>query len=140
MLEEEELAAVIHHERFHQMSLDPLRCFIMGLLTSVLWFLPILQWQNRYYRIAREVLADRYAILVLGSERALGSALLKLIKCGKPPVFVAAVSFADTSVNYRIHQLLNPHEEVMPVPPRGPMLLSVPVGVMMIGIYGVGLF
>jgi len=140
LLEEEELASVIHHERFHQISYDPLRCFLLSVLTFVLWFLPILRWQSKYYRIAREVLADRYAITAMGSERSLGSALLKLIRCGTPPVRAAAVSFADTSVNYRMIQLLNPRDDVMPVLPRGPLLLSVPVALVIICIYGIGLF
>ncbi|CAG7653291.1 M56 family metallopeptidase [Paenibacillus allorhizosphaerae] len=113
LLDAKEIEAVIHHERFHGRHGDPLKTFVLSLFASAFWYIPLMKWFHLQYKIARELLADQYAIGKMGSSAEIGSALLKLVKKGLPsgPMSFAHVSFADTSVNYRIRQILDPAEE-----------------------------
>jgi hypothetical protein len=63
------------------------------------------------YKISREILADRYAIERTGSVHGLGGALLKLVKVKSVNYAFAHASFADTSMNVRIRQLIDPEKE-----------------------------
>lgn len=113
MLEDHELEAVIEHETFHQRNRDPLKVFILQLISQSLWFIPVTKWSYQNYKIMSEMLADGYAIQKTGSELGLGSALLKLIKnefhTGMSPILV---HFSDESVNYRLQQLVNPQKAI----------------------------
>lgn len=78
-----------------------------------MWYIPILQWFTQQYRIIQELLADEYAIKKQNTSVYLSSALLKMIKVGKQQKMpFAYVSFADTSVNYRIEYILNPLKNI----------------------------
>lgn len=113
MLDREELEAVLHHEMYHLAQRDPLKTFLLQLFASVLWYLPILRWCHQQYKIARELLADHYAIEAMGSPAALGSALLKLLKRDRQhKMAFAHVSFADTAIDYRIRQILDPQAKL----------------------------
>ncbi|WP_050180045.1 M56 family metallopeptidase [Domibacillus robiginosus] len=112
MLTESEFEAVVYHELYHYRSRDPLKVFSLLMSATVLWYMPILRWVQEQYRRDKELLADAYAIERTGSAANLGSALVKMIKAGKQVhVPLSCVSFADTSVNERIHRLLNPAAE-----------------------------
>ncbi|MNI89252.1 hypothetical protein D3C73_1466320 [compost metagenome] len=77
-----------------------------------MWYLPILKWCHQCCKISREVLADRYAISRTGSTVGLGSALIKLVKTNSTSrMTFAHASFADTPINVRIRQLIDPHEK-----------------------------
>lgn len=109
MLSEPEFDAVVCHELYHCANRDPLKVFTLALAASVLWYMPILAWTREQYRRSKELLADAYAIERNGSSAALGSALVKMIKAGgQLHMPFSYVSFADTSVNERIHYLLDP--------------------------------
>ncbi|WP_144512083.1 M56 family metallopeptidase [Bacillus sp. FJAT-22090] len=113
LLTDEELTAVIAHEMYHQEKRDPLKVFLLSLCASTMGYIPILKWLNKQYRIMQEVLADDFAIKKQETSVHIGSALLKMIKIGvaeKMPY--AYVSFADTSINYRIEYILNPLEGI----------------------------
>lgn len=126
MLDEQELQAVIYHERFHQMHGDPLKTFLLSLSASVMWYLPILKSSQHNYKIIREVLADNYAIREQGASLHLGSALLKLLRSRTAAaVPMAHVSFADTSVNYRIRHILEPGSDIPLKWPFTPAVVSV---------------
>lgn len=113
MLEDHELEAVIEHETFHQRNRDPLKVFILQLISQSLWFIPVTKWAYQNYKIMSEVLADGYAIQRTGSELGLGSALLKLIKNEfHPGIGPVLVHFSDESVNYRLQQLVNPQKAI----------------------------
>lgn len=113
MLDQQELAAVIEHESFHQGQFDSLKIFILQLISQSLWFIPITKWTYHNYKMISELLADEYAIQKTGSELGLGSALLKLIKNGfsdnPTPVLVY---FTDGVVNYRLQQLVDPDQAI----------------------------
>ena len=123
LLDENELEAVIYHELHHKQHRDPLKIFLLSLFASIMWYIPILKWFHQRYKIVKEVLADDYAINKLGSSRDLGSALLKMVKTGKQANMpFSYVSFADTSVNYRIKYILDPLTEL---PLKLPIMLTV---------------
>lgn len=113
LLDERELAAVIHHEAYHEEHADPLKVFFLSLLANVFWYLPVLKHIHSHYKVVREVLADRHAMEQTGGMADLGRALLKLLKQRQTASVTQAahVSFADTAINYRIQRLLDPKKE-----------------------------
>ncbi|SFM01449.1 BlaR1 peptidase M56 [Paenibacillus sp. 1_12] len=128
LLDNEEIKAVLYHEKQHQQSADPLKILILSLCASMFWYIPLLKWMLHHYKIAREIVADQYAIQQLGSSIELGSALLKLVK--KSPAFTMPftyASFADTSVNYRINQILDPQAKISFKPPITSTLISLQI-------------
>lgn len=128
ILEPREVEAVLNHERFHRQHGDPLKTFALSMVASVFWYIPLLRWLYVQYKTAREILADRFAIARQGSSAALGGALLKLLKLGPPPRMpFAYASFADTSVNDRIRQLIDPQAAVSLRPPVTPTVISIHV-------------
>lgn len=128
LLDPQELQAVIYHERYHQKHGDPLKTFLMSLLSSVMWYIPILKSFQHNYKIIREVLADHYAIEQQGDSVHLGSALLKLLKKNAPASMpFAHVSFADSSVNLRIRRILEPQTDIPLKWPFTPAVISIQV-------------
>ncbi|GAA3403542.1 M56 family metallopeptidase [Paenibacillus hodogayensis] len=128
LLDDNELMAVLDHERHHQASRDPFASFVLSWLASVVWYLPILRWTSEQYRIAREVLADQFAMSRSGSMEPVASALLKLLRLGRPDAprqGVVYASFAETSINYRLQQLIDPHAAPQLRLPLRPMVVSV---------------
>ncbi|MDF2959078.1 MAG: family peptidase [Paenibacillus sp.] len=128
LLSKSELRAVLHHERYHVKSADPLKTFLLSLFAAALWYIPILKWFMRNYKIVREVLADHYAIQSMGTSAELGSALLKLLKAGIPARMpMSHVSFTDTSINHRIRQILEPQAKLELKWPLAPVMISIQV-------------
>lgn len=75
-LSEPELAAVIAHEAHHQSRRDPLRILLARVLTSALFFVPVLRQLGSRYEALAELRADGAAAGEPGGRRALASALL----------------------------------------------------------------
>lgn len=113
LLAEEELKAVIEHERSHQNNHDPLILFVLHIIAQSMWFIPLTNWCYLNYKIISEIVADEYAIRKTGSEIGLSSALLKLVKhhftTKTSPI---VVQFTDESVNYRLQQLVEPKQAI----------------------------
>lgn len=143
LLDEQETEAVIHHERFHKRHRDPLRTYVLSLLSALMWYLPILKWLHRNYKLSRELLADDHAISAMGSSAFIGSALLKLLKRGsgrrEHKMALAHVSFADTSVNCRIRRILDPQETVPLEWPITPLMVSLHVLALLTAMFFIGL-
>ncbi|QHA93740.1 M56 family metallopeptidase [Bacillus sp. N1-1] len=127
MLTEEELRAVMCHEQFHQQHRDPLKKFLITLLVTALWYVPILKWVSKHYQTLREIEADKFAIQQTNNMLDLSSALLKLLKNEHRQRHAFAVSFADTSVNDRIQHILSPEKEVHATLPVGTILYSISI-------------
>ncbi|PMC40722.1 peptidase M56 [Bacillus sp. UMB0899] len=130
LLDKTELEAVIHHESAHQKYNDPLKVFILQLISEVMWYIPLTKWCYENYKIMVELVADEYAVNRMGSQVGLGSALLKLLKTcihnrSSAPVLVP---FSDGTVNFRIKQLLEPE---FSIPVKCP-LISIIVSINMI--------
>jgi hypothetical protein len=79
LLSDDELAAVLAHERYHSRVRDPLRFACGRILSQALFFLPALRALFRRYADLAELNADRAAVRAGASGRAaLASALLAL--------------------------------------------------------------
>ena len=82
------------------------------MLADAFGYLPIVKPILRYYQTWQELFADRFAIRQMGTELYLGSVLLKLAKLGKLRRYEATVHFADTTLQYRVMQVLEPDRGV----------------------------
>lgn len=128
LLEDEELEAVVEHESFHQKNRDARKLWMLQRIAEGLWFIPLTRWSYQSYQILSEVLADRYAIERMGSERGLGSALLKLIRTRAPMEGAAAVvPFSGGSINYRLRMLLHPQQHPPVELEKEALLISIAV-------------
>jgi Zn-dependent protease with chaperone function len=102
---DEELRAVLEHERYHVRNLDPLKMMSMQALSAALFFMPALDALRARYAAARELAADRHAVAVCG-RRPLVGALLKVV--GGPEwseLEVAAAIGGPELLHVRVAQL-----------------------------------
>lgn len=74
-----ELRAVLEHERYHVCNLDPLKMFLLRVLSATLFYLPVLSSLRARYVTGRELAADRRAVVICG-RRSLAGALLKVVR------------------------------------------------------------
>ncbi len=75
-LSADELRAALEHERYHVRNLDPLRDAIAAAAVDAMFFLPVLRSLRGRYMEARELTADRRAMVIVGPG-PLAGALLK---------------------------------------------------------------
>jgi beta-lactamase regulating signal transducer with metallopeptidase domain len=104
-LSDEELIAVLEHERYHVRNLDPLKVFVTRLLTPMLFFLPALRELRSRYVADRELAADR-RVLRRHGQRALAGALYKVV--GSPmwvQLSPAAALGGGDALEARVRQL-----------------------------------
>jgi Zn-dependent protease with chaperone function len=76
---DEELQAVLEHERYHVCNLDPLKIVLVQALLAAFFFLPALDSLRARYVAGRELAADRRAVRACG-RRPLAGALLKVVR------------------------------------------------------------
>jgi Zn-dependent protease with chaperone function len=104
-LDEDELRAVLAHERYHVRKLDPLRAVACATLVRAFFLLPFCAALRDRYLEGRELAADRAARGV-GGTRPLGGALLKAVE---GPIWrepsVSAPLGGDDLLAVRIEQL-----------------------------------
>jgi Zn-dependent protease with chaperone function len=120
-----ELAAVLHHERYHVANYDPLKVVIARSLPDALFFLPALGELRSRYVAARELAADRRAITKSGTPSVAG-ALFKVV--GGPPdvdLGAAAAIGGDEALEARVTQLESGSEPAAPPISRPRLLASV---------------
>ncbi|MBS1894170.1 MAG: hypothetical protein JST59_22955 [Actinobacteria bacterium] len=91
----EELQAALAHERYHVLSLDPLRSTLTQAAVAALFFLPAVRTLRRRYETERELTADRYAAALVG-RRALASAMRKALD-GAPGPWRCSPGFLSRS-------------------------------------------
>lgn len=76
-LRDDELQAVVAHERHHARQRDPLRVFVAGVLSDALFFVPALRPLADRYSALAELAADRAAVRAnAGDPAPLANALL----------------------------------------------------------------
>jgi Zn-dependent protease with chaperone function len=76
---DDELRAVLEHERYHVCNLDPLKVILVQALSAAFFFLPALDALRARYLAGRELAADRRAVRACG-RRPLVGALLKVVR------------------------------------------------------------
>lgn len=76
---DDELRAVLEHERYHVCNLDPLKIVFVRALSAAFFFLPALDSLRARYLAGRELAADRRAVRACG-RRPLVGALLKVVR------------------------------------------------------------
>lgn len=99
-LDGEELTAVLGHEREHLRRRDPLRYFVLGVLTSAAFMFPVAPALRQRWTAQTELAADQ-AALAITSRGALAGALLAVITPSQPPPGIAGL----TATEARIAQL-----------------------------------
>lgn len=111
LLGDEELEAVLLHERYHLQNHDPLKIVLARTLGRAFFFLPVIGELGRCYALTRELTADRAVIGAQGHGRWLAAVLYKLITRGSPTEEgpVAIVGFT-TVTDLRIDHLLDGQE------------------------------
>jgi hypothetical protein len=90
-LSEEELHAVVAHERHHLRRRDPLRRLIARALADGLFFVPILGRSSERYIALGELAADEAAVDAVGARRPIAAAFLKVSGEGASPTPVAGI-------------------------------------------------
>lgn len=96
-LDDDELRAVLAHERHHQRRRDPLRLLVVQALGDALFFMPVLRRLRERYAILAELAADEAAVSAAGSRSALASALLTF---GERPNSHVVVGIAPERVDH----------------------------------------
>jgi Zn-dependent protease with chaperone function len=94
-LRDDELAAVVAHERHHARRRDPLRVLVVEVLGDALFFLPIMRRLRERYRALAELAADEAAVRTTGGRAALASALLTFGESEPPGVIAIAPERVD---------------------------------------------
>ena len=122
---DEELTAVLDHERYHVSNYDPLKVVLARSLPDSLFFLPALSELRGRYVAARELAADRRAMRRAGPA-PLAGALYKVI-AGPPDVDLGAAAAigGDEALDARVTQLESGSEPPMAPISRARMVASV---------------
>lgn len=83
-LSDEELSAVLAHEKHHSRQRDPLRLLVSRALQSAFFFLPFVTDLAKVTELQQEIAADQAAIATLGDDLPLLCALQKLLQQSDP--------------------------------------------------------
>jgi Zn-dependent protease with chaperone function len=111
-LDDEELTAVLGHEREHLRRRDPLRYLMVGVAAAAAFMFPVAPALRRRWMARSELAADRGA-LTIASRGALAGALLAVIPAPRTAPGIAGL----TSTEARIAQLTG--ESILPpIPAR----------------------
>jgi Zn-dependent protease with chaperone function len=102
---DEELRAVLEHERYHVCNLDPLKVVLVRALSAALFLLPALDSLHARYVAGRELAADRRAVAACG-PRPLAAVLLKVVRGPQWSELEVAASIGGPELlNVRVAQL-----------------------------------
>ena len=78
-LDEDELRAVLYHERYHLRQRDPLRQIVARYFAAGLYVVPVVDELLSFHTLQKEIEADQEAVRASGDVRSLASALYKLL-------------------------------------------------------------
>ncbi|TVM00791.1 MAG: hypothetical protein CV087_12330 [Candidatus Brocadia sp. WS118] len=106
-----EIQAVILHEAHHVIKKAPLMLFVLRILCTLNFFLPINRYLLNLYSTACEKEADDAVVTNSGEPLELASALLKLSRSYSPAVLYPMIPFSSGQriVEDRVMRLLEPH-------------------------------
>ena len=102
---EEELRAVLVHERYHVRNLDPLKVVLARAASATFFLVPVLRALEQRYLAARELAADRRAVRACG-RHPLAGALLKVVRGPQWPELAGAAAIGGPELlDVRVAQL-----------------------------------
>lgn len=104
LLDEQELQAVLLHEKHHLVKADSLTLFIASSLLILFPFFPILADLINHFRLQAEIEADTAAILALGQKQPVLSVLKKMLLF-QSPSNLGIAALADATLSSRIEYL-----------------------------------
>lgn len=117
-LDREQLAAVLHHERYHVGNRDTLKMVVARAAPAAFFFLPALAHLRTRYLAGRELAADRAAVGVVGA-RPLAGALFQVLERSAPTGFGAAAALGGGEfLDLRLTQLETGEEPPLAQIPR----------------------
>ncbi len=106
-LSKEELKAVLLHEHYHLEKRDTFIMLITSIVNSISFLFPILRDVIKNYKISREVEADKFAVIKSGDNRALVSALSKILAAPAISTYYAASIAEHETLEERILALVS---------------------------------
>lgn len=109
-LSEKELKVVLLHEQHHLVSNEPIRTFVVKLVTKILFFLPGLKLFSRQYLTFSELAADQWITDSFQDKAPLVGALYKIIRWKKQMIIkneLALSFFAHSIIEERINKLID---------------------------------
>lgn len=113
-LNEEELLAVLMHEKMHIDNMEPVKTFMVKILEKILFFLPGFKSLAKQYFIYSEMAADELATRGFKNKTPLASALCKVMDLEKnlipkdKPLAVSFFNITDERINKLIDNDYNP--------------------------------
>jgi Zn-dependent protease with chaperone function len=120
---EDELRAVLVHERYHVRNLDPLKLVVARAFAATFFLIPALRALERRYLASRELAADRRALRDCG-RHPLAGALLKVVRGPEwPELATAAAVGGPELLDIRVAQLESGREPPAPLS-RAMLILS----------------
>ena len=121
----EELAAVLHHERYHVRNGDTLKVVVARAAPAAFFFLPALGHLRDRYLAGRELAADRRAMEAVGGP-PLAGALYQMLNRPAWATFGAAAALGGSEyLEMRVTQLESGEEPPLARVPRGAGIVTV---------------
>lgn len=124
-LDADQLAAVLHHERYHVRNWDTLKMVVARAAPVAFFFLPALAHLRARYLAGRELAADRAALGEVGT-RPLAGALVQALRGSTPAGFGSAAALGGAEfLDLRVTQLETGDEPVLAPIARWRMAVTV---------------
>lgn len=108
LLNNQELEAVVRHEKHHLEQKDNLILLVLSVMTSLFPFFPVLKDIILHYRVNREKSADKAVVKGMQNADSIVSVLKKLILYEPNPAFVMTSNLAESdTLEERIKALVS---------------------------------
>ena len=132
---EDELVAVLEHERYHVRNLDPLKVLFARALPPTFFYLPALRLFEQRYVAGRELAADRLAVTRCG-HKPLAGALYKVVRGPEwPELRVAAAIGGPDLLDVRLTQLETGTEPQLAGPSRTQLATTAIAALLLIAVF-----
>jgi Zn-dependent protease with chaperone function len=130
---DQELRAVLEHERYHVRNLDPLKVLLVRALPPTFFFVPALAALGARYVAGRELAAHRRAVLACGREPLVG-ALFKVVRGPAWGELQAAAAIGGSELlDLRVAQLESGKEPNLGAPTAHGIALSAGGALLFVG-------
>ncbi len=106
-LSKKEFEAVLAHECYHLENRDTFTMLVASIVNSISFIFPVLSDFVRNYKVAREIAADKFSVIKSGDNRALVSALSKILAAPTVSTYYAASIADHETLEERILALLS---------------------------------